>query len=857
MRIISLKLVGYKRLSLKNIWTFIIDCPEKFQLILGTNGSGKSSVIRQMCYMVPDSNAFHKSGMREIKLAHQGHVYTLTSTFSPTTKHSFRRDDIPEDLNNGGTATVQKELCRQHFNLTNEASGLLCNDEKFTEMSYTRRREWFTMLSNTNYDFPLKLFKDLSKRWRDTAGALTTAKRRLVTEVSKVLSDEETSKLTHEIEESIQELNVLLEHRMPVEQDAHTYASNYTTTLDELHRLSMRLLRIRFVAPYGVHPTRPSMRDEWREIQKPVFNSIEEIEEVISGIKHEITAKETLINAEAMAHSKLKATIDMLLKNGAQDAHSIRAKILEHRAFKYEELAKRVLDIDFTDSGLKLDYDAEKVQGAFESIYELLSDVFSRIPANEERKYTQSNLVEQQKLLPIKKDERQKFSNTLITLLSKKAHYEEHKKSGESVCPKCKHTWIHGYNEAAYLEVLGLIEQKEKEIKLYDQEIATIETTIEDMVAYSSLYRSFSGCVKNMPILNPFWDYLAEGNYVIDFPRQALSILNQLKTDLEHDVQAHWNTNRMNELGKLLEMAERAGMDSEYEMRQRLGEHEHNVSTLTTDLSGLHKSLQEYQYYRQQMSEAKELGNQIANLMKRADSLNLGMIENLRRETLNHCIIQLQHSLASKQEALSKAKVQKALIDDLEAQIARLTLEEEASKLLVNALSPTEGLIAEGLLGSIRVFTSKMNILISKIWAYPLRILDCGFLDENGAELDYKFKVMVQRKDNVINDVNEGSEGMQEVINLAFKVIAMEYLGLADMPLFLDEFGKSFDETHRSQASATIKALMDQRSFEQLFMVSHYAASHGSFTNAQVCVMCPNNITVPAGFQYNQHVTME
>jgi ABC-type Mn2+/Zn2+ transport system ATPase subunit len=150
-----------------------------------------------------------------------------------------------------------------------------------------------------------------------------------------------------------------------------------------------------------------------------------------------------------------------------------------------------------------------------------------------------------------------------------------------------------------------------------------------------------------------------------------------------------------------------------------------------------------------------------------------------------------------------------------------------------------------------------MNALIRKIWSYPMRVLDCGVAGQAGAELDYKFPLMVNKDSNVVPDIKDASSGQQEIINLAFKVTAMMYLGLQESPLFLDEFGKTFDEAHRTQAMHVIKSLMDQKPFTQLFMVSHYESTYGAFTNSEICVLCPNNITTPVEAKYNQHVTIE
>jgi ABC-type Mn2+/Zn2+ transport system ATPase subunit len=95
---------------------------------------------------------------------------------------------------------------------------------------------------------------------------------------------------------------------------------------------------------------------------------------------------------------------------------------------------------------------------------------------------------------------------------------------------------------------------------------------------------------------------------------------------------------------------------------------------------------------------------------------------------------------------------------------------------------------------------------------------------------------------------------MIEIINLAFRLVAMSYLGLQDYPLYLDEPGRAFDPAHKSAVVNMVKSLLEQSTFSQIFMISHDYAQYGALANAQLCVMNPTNVVVPK--DYNSHVTM-
>jgi DNA repair exonuclease SbcCD ATPase subunit len=152
-----------------------------------------------------------------------------------------------------------------------------------------------------------------------------------------------------------------------------------------------------------------------------------------------------------------------------------------------------------------------------------------------------------------------------------------------------------------------------------------------------------------------------------------------------------------------------------------------------------------------------------------------------------------------------------------------------------------------------------MNTYINQIWLYPLQIIPTGYdtdTREQTAELDYKFKLMVDREDNLVKDISLASEGQKEVIDLAFKKVSLHYLGLSDTPHIYDEAGKTFDDEHRDSFVISLKDMVDNGNCPQIWMVSHYATNYSSFSNAEMCVIDDRNVVLPSGRTYNQHVQL-
>ena len=109
-----------------------------------------------------------------------------------------------------------------------------------------------------------------------------------------------------------------------------------------------------------------------------------------------------------------------------------------------------------------------------------------------------------------------------------------------------------------------------------------------------------------------------------------------------------------------------------------------------------------------------------------------------------------------------------------------------------------------------------------------MEILPCEV--EDGTDLNYKFKVKVNHTE-YIEDISKLSSSMQEIVNLAFKIVFVKYLNLTSFPLILDEFGRTMDAEHRVAAYDVIDRVLSH-SFEQIVLVCHFESMYSRFVNA-------------------------
>ena len=375
MLITELKLRKFKRFALSQIDEFTITPTALIQLILGSNGCGKSSLIRQLSPLPASADDFYKDGSKVIHISSRGNNYILQSTFSPV-RHSFIRNDEP-DLNPGGSVTVFKELVKQEFGITTDVHDLMIGEELFDEMSPMRKRDWFTKLADTNYDYALSVFNKLKERSRDTVGALKLNKNRLTSETAKLISPEEETKLREDTRLIQKELTLLMEQSAPLTNSIKYYENEKNVNLIELEKLSNKLLRMKYVAPYGTHPygidpTTPLERDDWGELIRVGFTSIEDVERVINDLSHKATAIEVLLNNALKEHTLINDKIDILVKTGNEGISALQTSLDKLKAAKVVELAKRNLALANVDARVSIN--------AFDSVYEIITSIAMSIP---------------------------------------------------------------------------------------------------------------------------------------------------------------------------------------------------------------------------------------------------------------------------------------------------------------------------------------------------------------------------------------------------------------------------------------------------------------------------------------------
>ena len=108
--------------------------------------------------------------------------------------------------------------------------------------------------------------------------------------------------------------------------------------------------------------------------------------------------------------------------------------------------------------------------------------------------------------------------------------------------------------------------------------------------------------------------------------------------------------------------------------------------------------------------------------------------------------------------------------------------------------------------------------------------------------ITYKFPVYTRGEYNS-SDISNTSESMREMINIAFRLVSLKYMGMDKFPLMIDEFGSSMDEVHLINAYDMLEEISEVNE-SQMFIIAHIKSCYNRFKNAGITIVSSLNMDV-------------
>jgi hypothetical protein len=575
------------------------------------------------------------------------------------------------------------------------------------------------------------------------------------------------------------------------------------------------------------------------------FKSIEDIDNSIINTQSEI---QTL----TLSQSKLYESL-------SKDQKTLQA-LKDNNSDSYEDIAKNVDVLNETlykhKKSLEFDLfvnDSKKTHDALLSVIDVLNEVFRALPENSDKRLSRTSyMAAMERKIALEGTVNQNLKQ-LNDLVIKRSEMERCKDHDEVKCPNCNHSWNQWYDELKYSLIVKQISLINGDTEILSKEIDELNKVIDENRTYLENYRTYSNIVSNWSILNPLWNYIGNKELIFNNPRSLPQLLERFISDLLTWMKIEECQKKIEDSLKLMDVLSKDQEASISKLTEKLEMCEEELSQINDELRNKKTVLSRLKFYKQASVEIDLVKSKLESAVNLITSKEKQLKDITWSESINQVIQIINLELSKRESMISKIDIQKALIANLTSQIEDLVKKSEVLKLAVNELSPSQGLIAKGLTGFINHFVGLINSFIKKVWLYPMELIPVEPDEEDGIDLDYKFMVKVNDR-FTIPDVSKGSAGMREVIDLAFKVVSMSFLGLDSAPLFLDEFASKFDKDHRESASKLIHNLCTNSNYTQIYMVSHYEEAYGSLQNCDITVMHDPIMSMANGKNFNENV---
>ena len=815
----KLKLVGYDRLGVTGITSIDIDFTEDVLLVLGDNGSGKSSLLSEVTMWPSEKEYFDEGGYKYIEKHVDGVVWVSEMCVGKKTTYQLYRDGVA--LNDTSSITRQKELVTQHFGVDQSIKDLLTGYEKFSKMSPMRKKDWFLKMKTMDYEWVIKLHKKAIDDYRDVCGAIRIINKQLTTETAKLV-DSVTS------DKSIEEVGLLSDviDELMLGWRAADRVDNGSAIIDSINSQIDSYIK--------------SMRDI---VFDPI--SLTDIDEQLSSLNVAMH-----LNKFTLEQSYLK--IEEWQKKIAQfdSLHVGNLGEIDKNISEINDDIKKLMSMDYVVADNPVE-----VHDVWVAMKAQVMQVLYDVPRLEASYYSTDKLKSQSDKLVIARRAKEIARDNIIEINTQIKHISNHKDHKDVVCPECSHEFSSIYDELKLNDLNSQLSEKEKQFDLIAKDISELESDICDRQRALEALRAFNKLKSSLPILGEFWRLISDEK-VITGQGLISSICDKFDLMCGNAIALKDKQKKLSDLINLRNVATFDSMNSLAQMRLDLASEESKCNKIhgvieenkrKADKLNLHKS--NYEKLLQYRLNLVKLYRQYKKLIKQREV-------SAKQVVYNECvtnIITMRNDISEKIKVNDSQLtiVNKLKQDLLDLEDKKLSLEE-----LCKHLSPNEGVVAKSISSFISQFIQEVNDCISSIWSYDLEVLECLKQVDN-FELDYKFG-FTAADSKPRNDVAKGSTAIIDIIDFAFKFVTQIYLGLHTEPLFLDEFAAHFSPKHRISAGAFIRKCIEDNTFSQVLMISHYKEMYDGFSNVQVCALSGSDVDIPDQFvSINESITIQ
>jgi len=777
MKIDNLILYKYRRMSNLPYDKFTFKPKSKINIILGSNGMGKSSLLKELLPNAEDTKKeYLEDGYKILNFEHNNRNYTI-SYRRDENKYSFIVDD--NELNPSYNMKTFKRLIEEHFNLSKDVFYLLTGNNDFTVMSTSERKKWFTeILSDTDYEYGLVIYNKARARYRELTGMLKMIESKLLKEYEELKNSElDVNKIKNEIS-YLESIKRSLTNNISKPDNLPNVYDRLKNTITDYNSIKV---------------------DIDNEIDDKIINVKSTIDNIKNNIEH--------INKQIEQYTK------MLTNNN---------KIIE-----LEKELSNIKDIKVNDE-LNID--------EWITLYNTITDNYTDIVDidSEIKTLNSKHPIDDLDTLNIKLNDYINNKDKIdkeIKILEYKLNELDRVKEDKIECPKCGHIWSPKFNETLYNNLTVKYNELNKTIIKLNKDIEILKADIDILNKRKDIMWKLNTILKSNNVIFKYVKNKIEGMSKDEKLNIISSIILDTYVYLKSNIEDIKRLKRKDEIVKQLKWYKEMSSIDKNKINEMLNDISNKKIEYIDKLDKYNSEYNKLKNIKNKIDKKLYYKNEIVELLNKIHKYKINKYKELKYRYDLNILKEIEDMILILKDKSTSIEIRKNKIKELEDDKKELIEKRKATSKIIEALSPSKGLLAKGLVEFVNNIIEDMNVVISNIFDYDLSIKPIDL--ENG-KLDFNFKLI--SKGNEIADISKGSSGMREVIDLAFKLVSMRILGMEDYPLILDEFGRALDSVHRSNAYDYINEISNEM-FSQIFIVTHNEDVFSRFPNANIVLL--------------------
>lgn len=846
MRITQLTLTDFAPHSDAGISKLTVDFTENVQIILGTNGGGKTQTVKQLSPYSANRGIFaDKSGHKSLTIEVDDQCFTLESDYrKPSSPHLFVDMDTEENLNIGRTTEEQKDLIDKKLGITPFIDSLMMNTINFPRMKPSQRKEFLMAHNPSNIGFVLTLAKQIASKIKACKNNLNRLQSRKILLEQDLLSEEVVKELEEERLSISNSLAQFQQNLMDLEIAARTVPQKAPSSLYDIKSISDTLRSIRYSLSALSHIERD---DQKRQQDK----------DRLSGSVVSLTDRIKYDNDLILTQTTDLAELELQYKELAPDGDLQEAELTVSR-LEAERDRFRIDRPDFELSKEEL-YQGYQFLDRLKNVLVIFEKC--EIPLYSRKK--RSHRERQQGMIEYRQSSYQMQCNDLQVQfddLSKRHTLSPsdipNAPCAKNACPLYSH-FMEGYTQTEYKrkEIEGKIKRIKHRLKRISIYLEMSRRYFHESNFYQEKITWIVDQSRSNPILHKVLRSLDLLSTLSTSPNR---IVMRLKDEYDHIDQWMRYKSTLDDL------------ETAYSLRSRfLGSQSADTVKLVVTIDSIKKSLSELRTELDRNTSLKQeaqtnleqilLYEQLKKTALYLKESHIEYMQLLANQHEHNCLSFLRTKIEELRSQLfvrmsdvertlrAQSGLHERYQEEVVSQIKQIEIEKSDQERIEKTLI---AIPRENIIGFVNGIFKQANLIIESIWTIPFKI---ELLNENDP-LDYTFQV--SGDNDSLREMSECSEGQTEILYLAINLSLRILLGHVNIPLCLDETGRTFDTEHKRRFIAVLRKLLDDKIISQLFYISHDLSLVSSLGRAEYLVIKDVNIMTPPDGEYNQHCTI-